>query len=576
VSIYETQHSIDIQRIDIPSRQFDCVICNHVLEHVPNDRDAISELFRLVSDRGFCQIGVPDPIRRTVTRDWGYPKWEDHGHFRLYGADVIDRFREVIRGGFVIRLVERDPVTAMDDMYFILTRSEKIVSTLRQLYPELQCEWIDDAGACIEGFEIPINERAPHGTGCPFTTGYYLSSAVNDTNAFNDYFMRGGHREVQGWVTDGALAAITHFSALMRGLSVNGHVCEIGVHHGRFTIAASLLRRLGERTLAIDVFEDQDLNPDNSGSGDSAVFSTNCRRWLGEEHDVITLKADSLNVTPEIVVDKVGGRIRLFSVDGSHTVLHTLNDIRIAEGSVTDGGLVVVDDFLNPAWPGVPEAIFMYLREDDRPTKLMPVGYGDNKFYFTTRSHAAAYRTYLESRLLPVSRKSKLVELCGYEMYFFSLPALSETLDTIDLKIGQKVHFGSGGDGLALLRSGWHKPEKSGVWSTEIGGLIELRLPIVDSTAFALRIEFGGFSPQVDQGSRAEVTVNGDLVAVHALTDRVERHFLEIARPVADLGRDGRVELVLHNSHACSPRDIGLSSDHRKLGLHLISIERLS
>ena len=33
---------------------------------------------------------------RTVTRDWGFPKPEKHGHWRVYGGDVVERFKSWI------------------------------------------------------------------------------------------------------------------------------------------------------------------------------------------------------------------------------------------------------------------------------------------------------------------------------------------------------------------------------------------------------------------------------------------------------------------------------------------------
>src|ERR1700735_245644 len=37
---------------------------------------------------------------------------------------------------------------------------------------------------------------------------------------------------------------------------IKGHLCEIGVHHGRLFLMLALARQHGERALAIDLFED--------------------------------------------------------------------------------------------------------------------------------------------------------------------------------------------------------------------------------------------------------------------------------------------------------------------------------
>jgi SAM-dependent methyltransferase len=76
---------------------FDLVFCNHVLEHIPDDRRALSELLRIVRPGGIVVLGVPNegaafwrlayrlqPATRAAT---------DHVHF--YTADsLVARCRE--------------------------------------------------------------------------------------------------------------------------------------------------------------------------------------------------------------------------------------------------------------------------------------------------------------------------------------------------------------------------------------------------------------------------------------------------------------------------------------------------
>ena len=54
---------------------------------------------------------------------------------------------------------------------------------------------------------------------------------------------------------------------------INGAVAEIGVHHGRLFILMHLTSPAGQKDIAIDVFENQQLNRDQSGRGDRAQFS---------------------------------------------------------------------------------------------------------------------------------------------------------------------------------------------------------------------------------------------------------------------------------------------------------------
>jgi SAM-dependent methyltransferase len=95
--------SADIQRVDLlqmhfKSQEFDVVIANHVLEHVLDYRQALSEIVRVLRPGGWAILQTPysSKLHRT---------WEDPGidhdlarlqafgqedHVRLYGKDIFD------------------------------------------------------------------------------------------------------------------------------------------------------------------------------------------------------------------------------------------------------------------------------------------------------------------------------------------------------------------------------------------------------------------------------------------------------------------------------------------------------
>jgi len=49
---------IDITNINFENDYFDFIICNHVLEHVKDDRKAMCELFRVLKTEGFAILQV--------------------------------------------------------------------------------------------------------------------------------------------------------------------------------------------------------------------------------------------------------------------------------------------------------------------------------------------------------------------------------------------------------------------------------------------------------------------------------------------------------------------------------------
>ncbi len=93
---------MDLTRLELPGASFDAVFCNHVLEHVPDDRAAMRELRRVLKPDGWAVLQTPvDPARATTFEDPAAVRPEDRlrlfgqsDHVRIYGRDLFDRLRE--------------------------------------------------------------------------------------------------------------------------------------------------------------------------------------------------------------------------------------------------------------------------------------------------------------------------------------------------------------------------------------------------------------------------------------------------------------------------------------------------
>nr|WP_314493683.1 methyltransferase domain-containing protein [uncultured Chryseobacterium sp.] len=91
----------NINVLDIPYEEthFDLVICNHVLEHIPDDERAIKEIYRVLKRGGKAVLQVPISKNRNVTfEDFSIsdPKKREEmfgqfDHVRIYGQDYIQR-----------------------------------------------------------------------------------------------------------------------------------------------------------------------------------------------------------------------------------------------------------------------------------------------------------------------------------------------------------------------------------------------------------------------------------------------------------------------------------------------------
>jgi Methyltransferase domain len=218
--------------------------------------------------------------------------------------------------------------------------------------------------------------------------------------------------EVEGWLNGNMYPVLQTLNAIQRDLGVRGGIAEIGVHHGRFFMPLNAMVEPEEGTsFAIDLFEDQARNIDNSGKGNQGKFRENLARFdrhLGR--NVACIQGDSTRLPPAELVRLREARPKAISVDGGHTVEHTLSDLELASSCVHEGGAVFLDDVPSQHWIGVMEGAICYLQR--RPT-LWPVLIGFNKMILVPMSvhehYLAAYRSTLT--------KPKMVTLCGYRMF---------------------------------------------------------------------------------------------------------------------------------------------------------------
>jgi SAM-dependent methyltransferase len=87
-----THPGVDIQRMPFPDGSYDFLLCNHVLEHVEDDRAAMRELARILRPGGVAVLTVPGDFRRHETlRFDGHRR---NGHYRDYGMVILEPLGE--------------------------------------------------------------------------------------------------------------------------------------------------------------------------------------------------------------------------------------------------------------------------------------------------------------------------------------------------------------------------------------------------------------------------------------------------------------------------------------------------
>jgi hypothetical protein len=142
-------------------------------------------------------------------------------------------------------------------------------------------------------------------------------------------------------------------------------------------------------------------------------------------------------------------------------------------------------------------------------------------------------------------------------------PALIER----GLAAGDRILFGAGG-GARLCSFGWSAPEEWGVWSD--GPLATLLMDIAgaDGQRLRLRLDAMAFVPNPLRPLRISVSARpGGPITELSLPESPQAPIM-LDMPAGCWGR-GPMELVFRLHDPCSPRDLGLSEDGRRLGLGL-------
>jgi predicted SAM-dependent methyltransferase len=101
----------DICNLPFKDNTYDIILCNHVLEHIPDDTKAMQELYRVLKPGGMGIFQIPQEITRATTftdDSITDPKerakiFGQYDHVRIYGLDYFDKLRSI---GFQVEEVK--------------------------------------------------------------------------------------------------------------------------------------------------------------------------------------------------------------------------------------------------------------------------------------------------------------------------------------------------------------------------------------------------------------------------------------------------------------------------------------
>lgn len=93
----------DICNLPFEDNSFDVILCNHVLEHIPNDTKAMQELYRILKPGGMGIFQIPQDTKRATTfednsitdKKERTKIFGQYDHVRIYGLDYFDKLKTI-------------------------------------------------------------------------------------------------------------------------------------------------------------------------------------------------------------------------------------------------------------------------------------------------------------------------------------------------------------------------------------------------------------------------------------------------------------------------------------------------
>ncbi len=111
----------DICNLPFKDNSYDIILCNHVLEHIPDDTKAMQELYRVLKPKGMGVFQIPQELNRNLTfednsitdKKERAKIFGQYDHVRVYGLDYFDKLRSI---GFNVEEVDYTSKLSEEDI----------------------------------------------------------------------------------------------------------------------------------------------------------------------------------------------------------------------------------------------------------------------------------------------------------------------------------------------------------------------------------------------------------------------------------------------------------------------------
>jgi predicted SAM-dependent methyltransferase len=131
---------IDATNIPYENNAFDLVICNHVLEHIPNYLTAISEIYRVLKPKGIAILQTPyskvlsknfedKNINTDSLRNFFYGEKD---HYRIFSEQHF--LNDLRNAGFVLKIIQnREFFDDKTSLYYGVSNNEDLIQVIKNI-----------------------------------------------------------------------------------------------------------------------------------------------------------------------------------------------------------------------------------------------------------------------------------------------------------------------------------------------------------------------------------------------------------------------------------------------------------
>ncbi|MFN3196095.1 MAG: class I SAM-dependent methyltransferase [Chlorobiota bacterium] len=111
---FQAEEQYDIQNIELDDNSVDRIICFHILEHIPDDKKAMKELYRILKKEGLCYIQTPFKegeiyeSESITTPEGRLEHFGQEDHLRIYSVTGLKQRLEEAGFGVEVKIFEND------------------------------------------------------------------------------------------------------------------------------------------------------------------------------------------------------------------------------------------------------------------------------------------------------------------------------------------------------------------------------------------------------------------------------------------------------------------------------------